>query len=398
MIAQGDTDSPGLKLAWVALTQGDPAGIGPEIILKAFALQPEDTRDCVVIGHLAVFERALKLLIKAHPDASELKALTLRRVTLDELRQTEDLLAYFRGEPCAVPFLDLSDETHCPSIEPALTHLKGNGPLDQSSLPLDDSLPRMGVVSAKAGDMAARSVVVATELHLQGIFKAVVTAPLHKESLSLAGWSFPGHTELLQAHAAWHMGVGVKDLPVRMMLASDALRVVLVSIHISLRQAIERVDFGGVLETVRIAHQALGSILGRKPKIALAGLNPHAGENGLMGQEEIEVLAPVVQKAKKLGIDVTGPIAPDTVFMRARSGGERESEFDAVIAMYHDQGLIPIKYMGLDSGVNVTLGLPLVRTSPDHGTAFDVAGTGQAREQSMVQAINFAKKMTLNRA
>jgi 4-hydroxythreonine-4-phosphate dehydrogenase len=257
-------------------------------------------------------------------------------------------------------------------------------------------LPRLGVVSAMAGEMAATSVVAATQLQLEGMFKAIVTAPLHKESLQLAGWSFPGHTELLQAHAAWHMGLAVKDLPVRMMLASDALRVVLVSIHISLKEAIERVDFVGVLETVRIAHQTLGLILGRKPKMALAGLNPHAGENGLMGQEEIEVLEPVVQKAQKLGIDVSGPIAPDTVFMRARRGEGCAGEFDAVIAMYHDQGLIPIKYMGLDAGVNVTLGLPLLRTSPDHGTAFDLAGTGQAREHSMVQAIKFAQKMSPN--
>ena len=276
--------------------------------------------------------------------------------------------------------------------------MKAQQEAELSSTPVEPTWPRVGQVSALGGEMAALSVVVATQLHLEGLFKAVVTAPLHKESLSLAGWAYPGHTELLQAHAAWHLGVQVKDLPVRMMLASDALRVVLVSIHISLRQAIERVEFGGVLETVRIAHQALGSILGRKPKIALAGLNPHAGESGLMGQEEIQILEPVVQKAKKLGVDVTGPIAPDTVFMRARASAAQAGEFDAVIAMYHDQGLIPIKYMGLDSGVNVTLGLPLVRTSPDHGTAFDVAGTGQAREHSMVQAINFAKKMALNRA
>jgi len=393
-----DSSSPPLSSRWVALTQGDPAGIGPEIILKTFAFDKPSSLDCVVVGHLGVFERAWACLLKAYPQDTALKALVLRPVTVAELRESEGLLAWCQDHPQGVPILDLTLEGLGNNVEAAARHLKAQQEAELISTPVEPTWPRVGQVSALGGEMAALSVVAATQLHLEGLFKAVVTAPLHKESLSLAGWAYPGHTELLQAHAAWHLGVQVKDLPVRMMLASDALRVVLVSIHISLRQAIERVEFGGVLETVRIAHQALGSILGRKPKIALAGLNPHAGESGLMGQEEIQILEPVVQKAKKLGVDVTGPIAPDTVFMRARASAAQAGEFDAVIAMYHDQGLIPIKYMGLDSGVNVTLGLPLVRTSPDHGTAFDVAGTGQAREHSMVQAINFAKKMALNRA
>jgi 4-hydroxythreonine-4-phosphate dehydrogenase len=169
-----------------------------------------------------------------------------------------------------------------------------------------------------------------------------------------------------------------------------------VSIHISLKQAIEGVTFDAVFETLQITDQALTRQLGRRPVMALAGLNPHAGENGLMGREEIEILAPVVQKAQSLGMDVEGPISPDTVFMRARHAPPKhEAQFDVVIALYHDQGLIPIKYMGLEGGVNITLGLPIVRTSPDHGTAFDRVHAGTASEESFLQALGFAQKIAL---
>jgi 4-hydroxythreonine-4-phosphate dehydrogenase len=163
---------------------------------------------------------------------------------------------------------------------------------------------------------------------------------------------------------------------------------VLVSIHVSLRDAIEAVTLERVLQTLQITDRALQSSLGVRPRIAVAGLNPHAGEGGMFGREEIEVIAPAVAAAQAEGIDARGPFAPDTVFMRARRG-----EFDAVVAMYHDQGLIPVKYLGVERGVNVTLGLPLVRTSPDHGTAFDIAGTGKAGAGSLVEAIRVAKTM-----
>jgi 4-hydroxythreonine-4-phosphate dehydrogenase len=172
------------------------------------------------------------------------------------------------------------------------------------------------------------------------------------------------------------------------MLANDELRTVLVSIHVSLRQAIEAVTFDNVLQTLRITHRALHALLGRVPRIAVAGLNPHAGEGGLFGREEIEVIAPALAQARAEGLDVRGPLAPDTVFMRARSG-----EFDVVVAMYHDQGLIPVKYLGVKQGVNVTLGLPLVRTSPDHGTAFDIAGTGRADAASLIEAVRMARRL-----
>jgi len=173
-----------------------------------------------------------------------------------------------------------------------------------------------------------------------------------------------------------------------MMLANDELRTVLVSIHVSLRTALDAVTFANVRETLRITDAALAAMLGRRPRIAVAGLNPHAGEAGLFGREEIEVIVPAVHDALAAGLDVHGPFAPDTVFMRARRG-----EFDVVVAMYHDQGLIPVKYLGVDKGVNVTLGLPLVRTSPDHGTAFDIAGTGQADAASLCEAIRMARRL-----
>jgi 4-hydroxythreonine-4-phosphate dehydrogenase len=228
---------------------------------------------------------------------------------------------------------------------------------------------------------------------LHGDVAALVTAPLHKEALAAAGVPFPGHTELLQACAAEHAGVAVSDMPVRMMLANDALRTVLVSIHVSLRDAIEAVTFDNVLETLRITDAAERRRLGRAPRIAVAGLNPHAGEGGLMGREELDVLIPALQHAQAQGMDVSGPHAPDTVFMRARDAHDHPGEFDVVVAMYHDQGLIPVKYLGLDRGVNVTLGLPLVRTSPDHGTAFDLAGTGQADAQSLLAALAMARAL-----
>ena len=179
-----------------------------------------------------------------------------------------------------------------------------------------------------------------------------------------------------------------------MMLANAELRTVLVSIHVALREAIEAVTFDNVLQTLRIAHEAVGRALGRAPRIGVAGLNPHAGEGGLMGREEVEVIIPAVEAARAEGLQVSGPFAPDTIFMRARSASGKQGEFDVVIAMYHDQGLIPVKYLGVEQGVNVTLGLPLVRTSPDHGTAFDLAGSGRADPSSLVEAIRVARQLS----
>ena len=246
--------------------------------------------------------------------------------------------------------------------------------------------------------------VAATRAALLGVTSALVTAPLHKEALALANWPYPGHTELLQAECARFFATSIEHMPVRMMLKNRELAVVLVSIHLSLRRAIEEVTFENVLKTLQITHQTLTRSLGRAPKMALSALNPHAGEGGLMGHEEEEILKPVVSKAKELGMDVQGPFAPDTIYMRVRQeglqatkplkeGAQAQQPFDVVVAMYHDQGLIPVKYLGLDQGVNVTLGLPVIRTSPDHGTAFDLAGTAQAQEGSFLEAYLEAQKM-----
>jgi 4-hydroxythreonine-4-phosphate dehydrogenase len=337
----------------IAITQGDPAGIGPEIVAKAFRDAPDDLRGCFAVGDLATLRRAAQCIVR--PGVLELPVAQI--VSPDDA---------WHVPPRCMPVLQL----------PGLP-----GPVP------------WGRVSAAAGRAAADCVVWAARAALQGHIAALVTAPLHKEALSAAGVAFPGHTELLQAEAATHQGVPLAAMPVRMMLASDELRTVLVSIHMSLRDAIAAVTRENIVQTLQITHAALLRTLGRVPRIAVAGLNPHAGEGGLFGREEIESIAPAVADARALGMDVHGPYAPDTVFMRARHTSQRAGEFDVVLATYHDQGLIPVKYLGVDKGVNVTLGLPLVRTSPDHGTAFDIAGQGVADAASLVEAVRIARQM-----
>ena len=337
----------------IAITQGDPAGIGGELIARLYRDQPGELSGCFVVGDLLHLRRSVAAILA--PGKASLPI-----ALIDSPDQALEV------PPRCIPLLATSSV---------------------------DSLVAWGRVHAAAGRIAADAVTWAARAALRGEIAAVVTAPLHKEALAAAGVSHPGHTELLQAEAAAHLGVALAQLPVRMMLASEELRTVLVSIHLSLRDAIEAVTLDNVLQTLRIAHVALSRLLGRPPRIGVAGLNPHAGEGGLFGREELEVIAPALQAARDDGIDASGPWAPDTVFMRARSTPQREGEFDVVIAMYHDQGLIPVKYMGLEQGVNVTLGLPLVRTSPDHGTAFDLAGTGKADVSSLVEALRMARRM-----
>ncbi len=340
------------------LTMGDAAGIGPEIIVKAFAAAPTEMQGCVVAGDVGVMRRAAAL------HAAE------------------------NGSAAAVALAEVAAPVDAMHLPPRCLGVW------QACDPLP--LPAFGQISASAGLAAAQCVSRAAMLALDGHAAGLVTAPLHKEALAAAGapWSsFAGHTELLQAQAAAFLGCPVAALPVRMMLANPELRTVLVSIHVSLRQAIEAVRLESVLETLQIAHAALSRLLGRSPRLGVAGLNPHAGENGLFGREEIENIAPAIEAARALGIDARGPYAPDTVFMRARQHDGRPGEFDAVVAMYHDQGLIPVKYLGVAHGVNVTLGLPLLRTSPDHGTAFDLAGTGQADPSSLLAALRMARSL-----
>jgi 4-hydroxythreonine-4-phosphate dehydrogenase len=343
------------------VTMGDAAGIGPEIIARAWRDAPADVQGCVVVGDVGVIRRATALL--SAPGGAPLPVAVL------------DSLAAWQ------------------SLPPGCIGVVHKGGLDAP--------PPYGQVSALAGRAAADCIVWAARQALSGAAAGIVTAPIHKESLAADGGAtaqFPGHTEMLQAEAAAFVGKPLSQVPVRMMLANDELKTVLVSIHISLRQAIDAVTFDNVLQTLRITRQALTAALGRTPHIAVAGLNPHAGESGLFGAEEQEVIRPAIEAARLEGMNVSGPFAPDTVFMRARHTSQKRGEFDAVVAMYHDQGLIPVKYLGMEQGVNVTLGLPLVRTSPDHGTAFDIAGTGRADASSLLAAIRMARQLAVQQA
>lgn len=314
------------------VTMGDAAGIGPEIVCKAFA--NGELADAIVIGDAAVLRREQRCMLALIEDPAELAQVP----------------------PGCLPVIE------APGLPPGLARL-----------------PRGGV-HADNGAAAARCIEHAVQLVLAGAGSAIVTAPIHKEALAAAGVPYPGHTEMLQALTG--------SPPVRMMLANSELRVVLVTIHMALRDAIDAVTFDAVLSTLQIAHRAAAAWGQAQPRIAVAGLNPHAGEGGLFGSEEQTIIGPAVRAAQAAGIAASGPFAPDTVFMRARRG-----EFDIVVAMTHDHGLIPVKYLGVEEGVNVTLGLPFVRTSPDHGTAFDIAGRGMADPASLVSAARMARQL-----
>jgi 4-hydroxythreonine-4-phosphate dehydrogenase len=315
----------------IAITMGDPCGIGPEIIAKLYSdaayLPPT-----LVLGDEGLLKRAVRLL-----------SLPL---TVEIIESPED----FQFSANTIPVISLS------------------------GLPQD--LP-FGQLNAAAGKAAFDYIRAGIDLALQKRIRAMVTAPINKEALRLAGFHYPGHTEILADFS------GTKDFA--MMLMNDDLRVILVTIHVSLREAIEQVTMESELRTIRLAHQAMTQLGIARPRIAVAGLNPHAGEHGLFGAEDESVIRPAIQKAQTEGIEVSGPWPGDTVFMTARQG-----QFDIVVAQYHDQGLIPVKYLGVDEGVNITVGLPFVRTSVDHGTAFDIAGTGQASHASLRVAVEQA--------
>jgi 4-hydroxythreonine-4-phosphate dehydrogenase len=333
----------------VAVTMGDACGIGPEIIAMGFAQGA--LPGGFVVGDVGLMRRAAAIV-------AEKEGVSLPVAVIE--RAADALVA----PPRCVPVLPVADEA---------------APIERFVF---------GRTEARAGALAAACIRRAVELARNGEAGAIVTAPLHKEALAAAGVRFPGHTEMLQAEA---VAPGVPLPPVRMMMASHELKTVLNSIHVALRDAIHAVNANTVLETLRIAHTAAARWGQPRPRIAVAGLNPHAGEGGLFGDEEIRHIAPAVDAARALGIDAHGPFAPDTIFMRARHAPGHPGQFDLVIAMYHDQGLIPIKYLGVEDGVNVTLGLPFVRTSPDHGTAFDIAGTGRADPASLITAFRMAR-------
>jgi 4-phospho-D-threonate 3-dehydrogenase / 4-phospho-D-erythronate 3-dehydrogenase len=311
----------------LAITMGDPGGIGPEIIAKALA-------------HANVYEESRPLVIGE--------------------RRAMEAAVRITGGPLEVRPVDQPVEA---GQHPGTIDLLDLANIDIERLGRSRVCPEVG---RAAYDYLER----ATRLALAGQVGAIVTAPLNKEALSEAGWVGIGHTELLARFA------GVPDRSVAMMLASNRLRVVHVSTHVSLRRAIELVTPERILTTAHLAGETARDIVGHEPHLAVAGLNPHAGEHGLFGSEEEESIEPAI----------------DTVFLRASQG-----DFDAVIAMYHDQGHIPSKFAGFDDTVNVTLGLPIVRTSVDHGTAYDIAGTGKANEANLLAAIDLAAQMAANR-
>jgi 4-hydroxythreonine-4-phosphate dehydrogenase len=314
---------------------GDPCGIGPEIVAKLFADQAP-LPPTLVLGDEALLKRAIQFL-----------ALPLTVAVIDSPEQ-------FQSTPKTIQVIPLSN--------------------------LPDDLP-FGQLDARAGKAAYDYIRAGIDLALQKRIRAVVTAPINKEALRLADIHYPGHTEILADFS------GTKDFA--MMLMNHDLRVILVTIHVSLREAIEQLSIDSELTVIRLAHQAMTQLGIARPRIAVAGLNPHAGEHGLFGSEDESIIRPAIQQAQAEGIEASGPWPGDTVFMHARQG-----RFDIVVAQYHDQGLIPVKYLGVDEGVNVTVGLPFVRTSVDHGTAFDIAGTGKASHASLRVAVEQAVLLT----
>ncbi len=317
----------------IGITMGDPAGIGPEILARLFA--DGAPAPAFAIGDPGVLRRALGVVGA--------------RLALHEI-----------AAPAQARFAP--------------------GTIDVLPAGLLAAPPDFGRVDAAAGASGFACVERGIVEALAGRIAALVTAPISKAAWSAAGIGFPGHTELLAARA------GVADYA--MMLANDELRVVLVSIHVPLAEAVRMVTPAAERRAIQLA-AAAGRRFGiAAPRVAVAGLNPHAGEDGQFGTEDRDVIAPAVAEACAEGIDASGPWPGDTVFARARLG-----EFDVVVAQYHDQGLIPVKFLGLDQGVNVTLGLPFIRTSPDHGTAFDIAGSGRARAASLRAAVRMAAAM-----
>lgn len=321
----------------VAVTMGDAAGVGPEITVAA-ALDERVVRVCspLVIG-----------------DRGRL------HVAAEVLGVRPEIVSVER--PCE-----------------AITHPGRINVVDLDLVPQD---LEWGRLSPQAGEAAYQFVRLASELALAGEVSAICTGPLNKAALHSAGRDFPGHTELLAALT------GTRE--VSMMLATEELRVIHVTTHVGLADAVEQIEPGLVLRTIERGHGALRQAGFERPRIGVCAVNPHAGENGLFGRgEEEHRIAPAIEEARRLGMDVTGPLPADTAFAIAARGG-----YDLIVAMYHDQGHIAIKMLGIDSGTNITVGLPVVRTSVDHGTAFDIAGKGIASAESMVRALIQAAEM-----
>jgi len=321
----------------IALTIGEPGGIGPEVAIKA-AISPEVVSNChpIIVGKKSIIQRALRLLnlpLKLRTISSP-KSITKRSGTID--------------------IIDIQEEGHYKEGQPS----KGGG-----------------LISYLCIERAVK-------LALSGEVYGLSTAPISKASLKLAGLPWPGHTEMLAELTS------TKDYA--MMLVGGGLRVILVTIHTSLRSVPNLLTKKNIFRTILLAKRACLMFGIETPEIAVSGLNPHAGESGMFGTEEAELIKPAIERAGAEGISVSGPYPPDTIFYKALKG-----EFDIVVCMYHDQGLIPIKLLAFESGVNITVGLPIIRTSPDHGTAFDIAWRGVANPSSMIEAVKLA--VTLRR-
>ena len=325
----------------LGITMGDAAGVGPEIIDKALAKKEfYDIARPIVIGDASVIEDALKV--------------AKVKVNINSVKNISEA----KYEHGTIEVIDLKN------IQ--LSELK------------------MGQVQAMAGKASVKYVEKAIEMALENKIDAIVTAPLNKEAMNLAGYDYAGHTEIL-AHLT-------KTKDYAMMLVAGQLRAIHVTTHVSMRDACELIKKDRVLTTIRLTDEVTKKMGVEAPKIAVSGFNPHAGESGLFGNEEIEEITPAIESAKKNNMNIIGPMPPDTVFLRASRG-----EYDAVVAMYHDQGHIPVKMLGFESGINVTIGLPIIRTSVDHGTAYRRAGlrlgTGDptSLEEAMKLAVQMAK-------
>jgi 4-hydroxythreonine-4-phosphate dehydrogenase len=324
---------PMTRLSSVGITMGDPAGVGPEIVCRALAdLSPADRAGIVVFGTKSILERANEL--------------TRARLSFGELKST------LRAG--AVPVVDIR-------------------------IPGSESV-RDGIMTATAGACSYAYIERAVSAALAGDISVIATAPINKEALHAAGYPFAGHTELLA-----HLTGAESSF---MLLASEKLSTIHVSTHVSLAGAVQRATIERELATIRVGNAHLKRLGIVRPRIAVAGLNPHSGENGLFGTDEIERIKPAIEAARSEGIVVTGPISGDTVFYRALHG-----EFDLVVAQYHDQGHIPTKLIAFDTTINVSLGLPILRVSVDHGTAFDIAWQGVARHANMNATIAYARRL-----
>lgn len=319
----------------VAVTMGDASGIGPEIIVKAVQHgEILNTARVLVIGDARIMSGATKFA-KAEPlEINPVKS-------VDEARFTRGTL----------DVLDLAN--------------------------LEPSKVKLGQICAPCGKAAVQYLEKAIDLARRKEVNAITTAPINKEAIHKAGYKYDGHTEILAKRT--------KTKNYAMMFVSDPFWVMLVTTHLPLNKVSKAISKKRVLQTIKLANETLYNIRGKKPKIGVAGLNPHAGEGGIFGNEEKKMIKPAVEEAKRMGINVKGPISPDGIFYLAKVG-----MFDIVIAMYHDQGLIPLKLLSFNRSVNVTVGLPIIRTSVDHGTGFDIAGKGWANPTSLIEAIKVA--------